>query len=585
MSSPRLDVTREPSPRSWREWSIAIYSGDSPVDLRPIDPANKPVLTRKDVTDVPARLVADPFMIRVKACWYMFFEVLNLKTGRGEIGCATSQDGLSWRYSRIVLAEPFHLSYPYVFEWEGRQYMIPESHQAGSVRLYEATRFPTEWTLVDEILRGPHFADASIFCHAGRWWLFVETNPAFKHDTLRLYHAESPLGPWVEHPASPVILGNGHIARPAGRVVVAGDLLVRYTQDCDPTYGTKVRAFQITELTPERYAERPALDQPLLSGGSAAWNRDGMHHVDAHLVDGRWMACVDGWIGVAGAGPRVTTGRRTPLREVTKATAVRLAGYDLPDFLIIGAQKCGTTSLYSYLTEHPCVHAASVKEVGYFDRYYDRGLDWYRSQFPSRLRKYYERVVRRRPFLTGEASSGYILNPHSLGRIADVLPSAKLILILRNPVDRAYSHYQHTVRMGVETLPFAEAIAEEPARIREAWQALLEGIDYPDLTLAWFAYLRVGLYAEQVKVLLERVPRERVLIVSYEEFFADPRSSYARVVEWLGLPAWQPRDFGKLNRGDGGALSGPLREQLVEYFRPHNAELYELLGRRLGWDR
>ncbi len=562
----------------WREWSIGIYVGASPLDLRPGEIKN-PVLTPRDVSDRPARSVADPFMIHGRGSWYMFFEVVHLETRKGEIGCARSQDGVTWQYLKIVLSEPFHLSYPHVFEWEGRQYMIPESCHAGAVRLYQATNFPTEWSLVKELLRGPHFADASIFQHGGRWWLFVETNPGFKYDTLRLYHAESPLGPWVEHPASPIIQGNGHIARPAGRVVAAGDLLVRYTQDCEPTYGAKVRAFQITELTPTSYAERPALPDPLLNGGSETWNRDGMHHVDPHLADGRWMACVDGWTQVQSVRQAQTSTARA------RMVLLRLSGYVLPDFLLIGAQKCGTTSLYSYLAEHPCIHSATVKEVGYFDRYYRRGLDWYRSQFPSRLRKHYERVVRRRPFFTGEASSGYLLNPIALRRIAEVLPEVKLIVVVRNPVDRAYSHYQHTARIRIETLPFEEAIALEPDRLRDAWQSMLEGNDYPDLTIAWFAYLRTGLYADQLKVLFGLFPRDQVLIVSYEEFFADPRRGYARVVEWLGLPKWQPEDFGRLNPGGGATLTGAVREQLVEYFRPYNAELYELLGRKFAWDR
>ena len=584
---PRFNVARSPRTRSWREWSIAIYHGDSPIHLRPLDSRNVPVLTPRDVTDVPARLVADPFMIQVDGSWHMFFEVLNLATGRGEIGSASSPDALGWRYSRIVLAEPFHLSYPCVFEWDGRQYMIPETKHAGAVRLYQATRFPIEWSLVKELLRGPYFADASIFPHAGRWWLFVETNPSFKHDTLRLFHAETPRGPWTEHPSSPIIAGNGHIARPAGRVIAEGEVLVRYTQDCDPTYGAKVRAFHITELTPTRYAEHPATDDPVLSGGTGAWNRDGMHHVDAHLVDGRWLACVDGWVGRSqalptnGGAPRRV---RTAL-QVVRSRAVRSVGYDLPDFLIIGAQKCGTTSLYGYLTEHPCVHPASDKEIGYFDRFYGRGVEWYRAQFPSRLRKYYERVARGRSFLTGEASSGYVLNPNALARIAAVLPNVKLILVQRNPVDRAYSHYQHTTRMGVETLPFAEALAAEPERTRDAWQLMLDGVDYPDLTLARFAYLRTGLYADQVKVLLRLFARERLLILGYEEFFANPRKGYADVLRWLGLPAWEPRGFGKLNVGGGATLTGPLRERLVEYFRPRNAELYHLLGRCFAWDQ
>src|SRR5262249_31357746 len=154
--------------------------------------------------------------------WHMFFEVMNWRTGKGEIGLATSKDGLAWRPEQIVLAEPFHLSYPYVFEWMGEHYMIPESYQAGAVRLYQAVDFPTRWAFVGSLIEGRYLVDASIVRWADRWWLFTETNPDVKHDTLRLFHAEDLMGPWREHPSSPVVVGDPRVARPAGRAMVLG---------------------------------------------------------------------------------------------------------------------------------------------------------------------------------------------------------------------------------------------------------------------------------------------------------------------------------------------------------------------------
>jgi hypothetical protein len=278
-------------------WSIGIYAGDSPFDLAPVKRAANPVLTHRHVTDIPARFVADPFMLKVGQTWYMFFEVMNRRTTRGEIGLATSADGLEWKYRQIVLVEPFHLSYPCVFEWAGNYYMIPETHKASAVRLYQASKFPTDWSLAATLISGHMFSDASIFRCDGRWWLFVETNPLYKFDTLRLYSADELTGPWVEHPSSPVIEGNPHIARPAGRVLVLDDQIIRYTQDCYPVYGTQVRAFEITELSALTYQERPACERPVLTASGRGWNHAGMHHVDAHrLDDGRWLACVDGWV-------------------------------------------------------------------------------------------------------------------------------------------------------------------------------------------------------------------------------------------------------------------------------------------------
>lgn len=276
-------------------WSIGIYTGRSPLALAPAPNVHNPVLTREQVSDIPALFVADPFFLRLDATWYLFFEVLNWRANKGEIGLATSSDGLAWEYQRIVLAEPFHLSYPYVFEWHGEFYLIPESYQAGAVRLYRATRFPTGWACVTTLLEAPYAADASILRHAGRWWLFVETNPDLRHDTLRLFSARELGGPWVEHPASPIVAGDPWAARPAGRVLATEGALLRFAQNCRPSYGTDVRAFEVVELSPRTYRERPLQAEPILGPSSRGWNALGMHHLDAQpLADGSWLAAVDG---------------------------------------------------------------------------------------------------------------------------------------------------------------------------------------------------------------------------------------------------------------------------------------------------
>ena len=277
--------------RPWR-WSIAIYAGDSPLRLAPAPGVRIPTIAPEDVTDVPARFVADPFMVQVDGLWHMFFEVLNNQSNRGEIGHATSRDGIAWQYQRIVLKEPFHLSYPYVFQWNGDFYMTPETLGANAATLYRATRFPDEWALVKDMLPGQH-ADPSIFIFAEKWWLFTCPKP-YQHDTLALYSAGSPLSDWTEHPASPIISGNKTMARPGGRVLQADGKLLRFAQDCYPTYGRQVRAFEITELTATTYKEREATVAPVLTQGKSGWNVSGMHHVDAHRVGSSWLACVDG---------------------------------------------------------------------------------------------------------------------------------------------------------------------------------------------------------------------------------------------------------------------------------------------------
>jgi hypothetical protein len=285
-------------------FAIGLYDGASPLELAPAAGVTNPVLTRDDVSDVPASYVADPFLMRGDDGWHMLFEVYNWRANKGEIGLATSRDGTRWSYEGIVLAEPFHLSYPYVLEWEGERFLVPETFQAGGVRLYRADRFPDGWSPVAELVSLPYAVDASVFRHGDRWWLFAETNADERHDTLRLYHADELLGPWREHPASPVVAGDASRARPAGRVLVERGRIVRFAQDCSRVYGESVRAIEIVELTTTSYAERELPGGPFLAGSAGGWNAGGMHHVDVQRDGARWLAAVDGWRpgGVATGG-------------------------------------------------------------------------------------------------------------------------------------------------------------------------------------------------------------------------------------------------------------------------------------------
>lgn len=275
------------------QWSIGIYLGEAPFNFISPENVSNPVLTAKEVTDVPAAFVADPFMIRKNSTWYMFFEVMNTQTRQGDIGLAISNDGLNWVYRQIVLDEPFHLSYPYIVKWRNEHYMVPESCQANSIRLYKTIDFPTKWSLVGTLLYG-NYVDPSVFHYKGRWWMFVETNPE-GNDILRLYYADELIGPWIEHPKSPIIEGDANIARPGGRVLVFEGRIIRYTQDDDPTYGNQVRAFEITELTTSSYEEKEISESPILKAEGTGWTADGMHHIDPHQIHrDKWIACVDG---------------------------------------------------------------------------------------------------------------------------------------------------------------------------------------------------------------------------------------------------------------------------------------------------
>jgi len=153
-------------------WSIGIYTGDSPFELQPAAGVINPVLSSHDVADMAADCVADPFMIHVGGTWYMFFEALNRDIGRGVIALATSSDAIHWSYRGVVLEEPFHLSYPHVFEWQGEYMMVPETLKAGSVRLYKASFFPDSWAFAGDLINTSG-ADPSPFHYRGKWWMFL----------------------------------------------------------------------------------------------------------------------------------------------------------------------------------------------------------------------------------------------------------------------------------------------------------------------------------------------------------------------------------------------------------------------------
>ena len=275
-----------------KEWSIAIYAGASLDALASQAEDDRPALTFRDVDDLPARFVADPFLVRHDGEWLLFFEVLNAASDRGEIALARSADAVQWRYDGTILREPFHLSYPNVFRAGDEWLMTPEALAASGVLLYRAEEFPRRWAL-DRVLLEGAWADPTVFEHDGGWWMFACPTP-FLHDRLELFWADDVRGPWHRHRRSPIVDGDPRRARPAGRPRMAGGALVRFAQDCRPDYGNAVRAFAITTLTRDDYAEEE-LAAPVVAASGAGWNANGMHTVDLHPWEGRWLAAVDGF--------------------------------------------------------------------------------------------------------------------------------------------------------------------------------------------------------------------------------------------------------------------------------------------------
>ena len=253
------------------------------------------------------------------------------------------------------------------------------------------------------------------------------------------------------------------------------------------------------------------------------------------------------------------------------------AARPLPDFLVIGAQKSGSTTLYDYLVQHPDVRAALTKEVHYFDNNFRRGTGWYRSNFPLAPR-------RQRSWLTGEASPYYLLHPLVPGRAASTVPAAKLLVTLRHPVDRTYSHYQHERAKGYETLPFAEAIAQEELRTAEAWDALRSGAVDEAPAVQHHTYLARSRYDEQIARWLEHYPSGQLLAISAEELFRDPAPVLRRVFAFLGIDPEARVEHRRLNARSYDDLSPEVRRRLNEHFRPSVERLQHLVGESFEWE-
>jgi hypothetical protein len=275
------------------QWTIGIYRSDNPFHFNKLQNWINPLFRAEDVTDVHAKFVADPFLVREDEIWYLFFEVYNNETQQGDLAVATSKNTWTWNYEQVILDESFHLSYPYVFKWDGDYYLIPESFEANSIRLYKASEFPYNWEYVATIIEGKDFIDNSIAYYNEKWWLFSSQTG---NSILRLYYADDLLGPWVEHPQSPIVKDNANIARPGGRVLIFEDRIYRFTQDSDPSYGNKLWAFEITDLTPTSYIEELAKKEPVLIASGKGWNGQAMHQLDPVQVDtDSWIAAVDGF--------------------------------------------------------------------------------------------------------------------------------------------------------------------------------------------------------------------------------------------------------------------------------------------------
>jgi hypothetical protein len=252
-----------------------------------------------------------------------------------------------------------------------------------------------------------------------------------------------------------------------------------------------------------------------------------------------------------------------------------------PAFLIVGAQRSGSTTLYRVLSEHPEVARPTVnKGTAYFDVAYHRGPRWYRGHFPLAFRarrKHGPGVV------TFESSGYYMFHPLAVARIAQDLPGVRVIVLVRDPVERAYSAYRHELARGFETEPFEVALDLEEERTAGEADRILADPTYESFHHRHHSYLARSRYSEQIDRLLDALGPERVCILDAGAFFGDPAAEFERLRSWLGLSPWHPDHVEQWNARPGTPLPEELYTRLRRHFEPYDARLAEQMGRNPSW--
>ena len=240
----------------------------------------------------------------------------------------------------------------------------------------------------------------------------------------------------------------------------------------------------------------------------------------------------------------------------------------LPDFLIAGFNRSGTHSLFEYIGQHPNIKNASRREIHYFTLSYWRGLNWYKSYFPTKIYKKQFENKNRTKLLTGEATPHYIFHPLAIKRIKQLLPNVKLIIILRNPIDNAYSHYQHYKIAGIEKDTFEEAIKQDKQRYK-----ILEHLYNSDqvkehsLTQVKMPYVSYATYVNHIKRLLQIFPRKQILFIKNTELNENPQVVLKHIFDFLEIKQEKIKDLKKHNIGKYENMKSKTRYELSEYFK------------------
>lgn len=289
------------------------------------------------------------------------------------------------------------------------------------------------------------------------------------------------------------------------------------------------------------------------------------------LVPASWRKAAPEVLRRTGRSAALAVGRATP--------AMRAA----PDFVLVGAQRCGTTSLFRSLIGHPQVARPTVfKGVNYFDLNYFRGWSWYLAHFPvSRALAWKTR--HEGPPSVFEASGYYLYHPFAMERMARDLPGAKIVVMLRDPVERAYSAYQHELARGFEWEDFLTALDLEEDRLIGEVERMRRDPTYESFSHRHHSYLHRGHYAEQLERVLRHYPRDQVHVVMSEDFFAQPGDELSSLCAFLGLQPSVDTRFDRYNAQPRSDMSSAARERLQHHYGPHDKELAGMLGKPLPW--
>ena len=250
----------------------------------------------------------------------------------------------------------------------------------------------------------------------------------------------------------------------------------------------------------------------------------------------------------------------------------------IPNFIVIGVKRCGTTTLYEQLSEHPCIEKSAHDNLGFFNNNFELGMNWYKSHFVTNFRK---KEIERKygKFATYDVTSSYIQKKKTAQNIFKTLPNVKLILILRNPTDRAYSEYNQNIIDENESRDFRELIKQE---INEIENMENDNLEFSSNKIN---LVKKGIYEKQISPWLEIFPRKQILIISTEEFGEKTTETYDKIFRFLELPKYKIKNKERHRKGTYEAMDDKTRKILDDFYESYNSKLFQKIEETFRWSK